>query len=289
MKPRHWIVAAMAALATAAGGPAQAAETIKVTGSDTMVNLVQAWQEAYNKTNKNVSIQVRGGGSGVGIKALISGTVQIAPSSRPMEKKEIDDCVSKRGTEPVEFKMGIDALAVYVHKGNPIKSISMEELAEIYGENGKISLWKHLGVNNAACRDGRIVKVSRQSSSGTYVYFKEHVLGKKRDYGQGINAQSGSSDVVTLVEKTPCAIGYSGMGYATPNVKLVPVSQKKGEAAVAPSVAAALAGTYPISRPLYVYTAGKPAGEVKKFIDWCLSEEGQEIVEESGYVPNPKK
>jgi phosphate transport system substrate-binding protein len=185
--------------------------------------------------------------------------------------------------------VGIDALAIYVHKNNPIKSITIAELSEIYGENGKINAWQDLGVNNAACRGGKIVKVSRQNSSGTYVYFKEHVLGKTRDYAQGIIAQSGSSDVVTLVAKTPCAIGYSGMGYSTDSVKMVPVAMKKGAKAVAPTVDTATDGSYPISRPLFLYTLGQPKGEVKKFIDWCLGEDGQLIVEDTGYVPMPKK
>jgi phosphate transport system substrate-binding protein len=141
-----------------------------------------------------------------------------------------------------------------------------------------------------SCSDGKIIRVSRQNSSGTYVYFREAVLGERRDYKQGTTAQSGSSDVVALVSKTPCAIGYSGMGYYKADlVKMVKVAKEKGEPAVAPSIESALDGTYPISRPLYLYTLGEPSGTVQEFIQWVRSAEGQKTVEEQGYVPLPKE
>ena len=264
--------------------------TIKVTGSDTMVNLANAWAEAFQATHHDVSMQVKGGGSGVGIAALCSGKVDITTSSRPMKPKEIETAKANTGKEPKEFVVGGDALAIYVHKENPLDSITMAELAEIYGEGGKLTFWKDVNVDLPSCSDGKIIRVSRQNSSGTYVYFREAVLGEKRDYKQGTTAQSGSSDVVALVSKTPCAIGYSGMGYYKAElVKMVKVAKEKGQPAVAPSVESALDGTYPISRPLYLYTLGEPSGAVQEFIQWVRSDEGQKTVEEQGYVPLPKE
>ncbi len=261
--------------------------TIRITGSDTMVNLAQAWAEEYQKDHPDISAQVRGGGSGVGIATLISGKVDIAPASRAMSEEEFELAKKNTGKEPKQFIVGSDALAIYVHKDNPMDSISIEELAAIYGEGGKISKWQELGVDNPQCAGGEIVRVSRQNSSGTYVYFRDTVLGKNREYKQGTTAQSGSSDVVALVSNTPCAIGYSGMGYYQPGqVKMLKVSAKKGEPGIEPSIRSALDGTYPISRPLYLYTLGEPTGSVEEFIDWVMGPEGQRIVEEVGYVPN---
>ena len=271
-----------------AANPSAAGEgsnVIRMTGSDTMVNLAQAWAETYAKKHPDVSIQVAGGGSGVGIAGLIDNVVDIATSSRQMSEKEIGKAKTSGG-EPKEFIVGQDALAVYVHKDNPMEAISIEELAEIYGDGGKTEKWSDLGVDNKACDAGKIVRVSRQNNSGTYVYFRETVVGEKRDFKDGSIDQNGSKDVVTLVGKTGCAIGYSGMAYATPDVKMLKISKKKGEAAIAPTVENAANHTYPISRPLFLYTRGEPKGVVKEFIDWCLAEEGQKVVADIGYVPN---
>jgi phosphate transport system substrate-binding protein len=183
-----------------------------------------------------------------------------------------------------ENTVGLDALAIYVHKDNPLESISVEELAEIYGEGGQITKWAQLGKSNPGCASDEITRVSRQNNSGTYTYFREHVVGKKRDFKNGSIDQSGSKDVVALVAKTQCAIGYSGMGYKTPDVKWLGVSAKKGGKAISPSPDTARDRSYPISRPLFVYTAGEPTGALKQFIDWCKGPEGQKIVQEVGYV-----
>lgn len=257
---------------------------IVVDGSDTMVNLSQAWAEVYHKQHPEITIQVSGGGSGVGINSLIAGKVDMANASRKMEEKEVAKFKANNpGKEPKENILGIDALAIYVHKDNPLETISIEELAEIYGDGGKITRWSQLGITNPS--GDEITRVSRQNNSGTYAYFREHVVGKGRDFKNGSIDQSGSKDVVALVAKTPSAIGYSGMGYKTDAVKWVKVSKKKGEAGVAPSPEAARSGAYPISRPLLVYTLGEPAGAAKAFLDWCGAAEGQKIVEEVGYVP----
>ncbi len=260
-------------------------DTVRLTGSDTMVNLAQSWAEAFNRDHPEISITVKGGGSGVGIANLVGGKIEIAAASRPMEPKEIETAKTKTGKTPQEFVVGRDALAIYVHRDNPLAKISLEELAEIYGTDGKITNWKELGVDNAQCDGGEIIRISRQNSSGTYAYFKEAVLGKGRDYKPGFTAQSGSSDVVALVSNTPCAIGYSGMGYRTDQVKVLPVSKTKADTPIEPTVAAAQDGTYPIARPLYLYTAGEPTGPVQTFIEWIRGAEGQKIVEQEGYVP----
>ncbi len=260
---------------------------IQNTGSDTMVNLAQAWAEEYARVAPSVSVEVSGGGSGTGIAALINGTVDIANCSRKFEPEEIERAKKSTGKEPREYLIGYDALAVYVHKDNPLEQISLEQLAEIYGENGKITKWSQLGVKVPGAAD-EIVRVSRQSNSGTYVYFREAVLGKGRDFKLGSRDMHGSKDCVELISRTPAAIGYSGMGYATPGVKALKIAAKAGATAVAPTVATALDHTYPIARPLLMYTIGEPAGEVKKYLDWIHSEAGQKIVEQSGYVPLPK-
>ena len=259
--------------------------TIQNAGSDTMVNLAQAWAESYASLEQKISVEVSGGGSGTGIAALINGTVDIANCSRSMKPSEIDKAVQNTGKEPKEFIVGFDALAVYVHKENPLEKISLQQLADIYGEQGQMTTWSKLDIQYAACKSDEIIRVSRQSNSGTYVYFREAILGKTGDFKLGSRDLHGSKDVVELVANTPCAIGYSGMGYATDHVKMLKVSKKDGEQPAGPSVENTLNGTYPIARPLYIYSLGEPSGDVKKYLDWILSETGQSIVTKNGYVP----
>ncbi|MEX2113360.1 MAG: phosphate ABC transporter substrate-binding protein [Pirellulales bacterium] len=267
------------------GGVEDTYDTVRVTGSDTMVNLAQAWAEEFAKDHPAISIPVKGGGSGVGIADLCAGKIQIATASRAMEPDEIELARKNTGKPPQQFVVGRDALAIYVNLQNPMDSISIDQLAEIYGEGGVITRWEQLGVDNAACPSGQIVRISRQNSSGTYAYFKEAVLGPQRDYKQGYTAQSGSSDLVALISKTPCAIGYSGVGYRNETIKVLKVAKAKGEPAIEPTVATTQDGSYPIARPLYLYTLGEPAGAVQEFIQWILSEQGQRIVELQGYIP----
>ena len=259
--------------------------TIQNAGSDTMVNLAQAWAESYASLEQKISVEVSGGGSGTGIAALINGTVDIANCSRSMKPSEIEKAVQNTGKEPKELIVGFDALAVYVHKENPLEKISLQQLADIYGEQGKMTTWSKLDIQYAACKSDEIIRISRQSNSGTYVYFREAILGKTGDFKLGSRDLHGSKDVVELVANTPCAIGYSGMGYATDHVKMLKVVKKDGEQAAGPSVENTLNGTYPIARPLYIYSLGEPSGDVKKYLDWILSEAGQSIVSKSGYVP----
>jgi phosphate transport system substrate-binding protein len=260
---------------------------IQNSGSDTMVNLAQAWAEDYAKVASDVSVEVSGGGSGTGIAALINGTVDIANCSRKVEAKEVEAAKKNSGKEPYEFMVGFDAMAIYVHKSNPMEQITLDQLADIYGEGGNVTKWSQIGVKMPAGAD-EIMRISRQSNSGTYFYFRETVLGKGRDMKLGSRDMNGSKDVVELVSKTPGAIGYSGMGYAMSEVKKLKVAKKKGDPAYDASVENTLNHTYPIARPLYMYTLGTPSGAVKAYMDWVHSEAGQNIVATSGYVPLPK-
>jgi len=258
--------------------------TIQNKGSDTMVNVAQSWAEAYHSVQSDVDIEVSGGGSGVGIAALMKGTVDMANASREMKSSEKEAALKNTGKEAKEFTVGFDALAVYVNKNNPLNEITFAQLEAIYAEGGGITKWSQLGVKVPGCDSDEIIRVSRQSSSGTYAFFREHVLNNK-DYKLGSRDMNGSKEVVDLVTGTPCAIGYSGMGYATPEVKMLKVATKAGETAYPPSVANALNKTYPVARALYIYTLGDPTGPVKVYLDWIMGPAGQKIVADAGYVP----
>jgi phosphate transport system substrate-binding protein len=182
--------------------------------------------------------------------------------------------------------VGYDALAIYVHKDNPLEQITTEQIAQIYSEGGTITKWSQLGVNIPGTTDDTIVRVSRQSSSGTYEFLREHVL-KNKDFKNGSRDMNGSKEVVELVGSTLTAIGYSGMGYASPAVKMLKVAAKEGDTAYPPNVENTLKKTYPIARSLQVYTLGEPQEAVKTYIAWTMSDAGQKIVESSGYVPLP--
>jgi len=253
-------------------------------GSDTLVNVAQAWAEEYRNIDKDVAVAVSGGGSGTGIAAMINGTVDIANASRAMKQKEIKLAKSK-GQNPIEHIVGYDALSVFLHKDNPSDTLSFAQLKEIFGRGGKAVKWSDLGLKVAACKQDKIVVVSRQNNSGTYAYFKKAVLGKKGKFRQGTLDMHGSKDVVDLVEKTPCAIGYSGLAYANDHIKMSCVAKEAGKPCVNPSVATASDRSYPIARPLFMYTDGKPKGEVKKYLDWIMSDIGQCILLKKGYAP----
>lgn len=251
-------------------------------GSDTLVNVAQAWAEAYQTVEPNVAIAVTGGGTGTGIAALINGTVDIANASREMKAEETEMAVANNHT-PVEFTVGYDALAVYLHNDNPIQEISIEQLAGIYGESGTIERWDQLGVTVPGCPSGEIIRISRQNNSGTYEYFREEVLGNG-DFKLGSRDMHGSKDVVDLVMDTPCAIGYSGLAYATPEVHMPCVYDENGNC-ITPSEETAIDRTYPIARPLFMYVSGEPSGPTKSYMDWILSDAGQCIIADKGYAP----
>jgi len=282
------LAAALAAAALVPAGcrPPSEGVAIQNKGSDTMVNVAQAWAEAYQKVAPGVNVEVSGGGSGTGIAALIKGTVHIANASRDVKAEEAEQVRRNTGLDPVDFKVGYDALAIYVHPNNPLESITFDQLSGIYREDGALVRWSQLGAAVPGCTRDQIVRVSRQSSSGTYEFFRERVLSK-RDFKLGSRDLNGSKEVVELVSTTPCAIGYSGMGYATPRVKILKVARKAGEPAYPPTIEAAWNQTYPIARSLHMYTLGAPGGPVKAYLEWVLSADGQRILEESGYVPVP--
>jgi phosphate transport system substrate-binding protein len=269
-----------------ASGPAAKPIEIRVKGSDTMIQIATAWAEVYRKVKPGVFVNASGGGSGTGIAALQNNNTDICDASREMKPEEREKVKAAAGKEVKEIVVAYDSLAVYLHPSNPIKEISIEGLREIWAEGGTITQWEQLSPGF----QGRIVLFGRQNSSGTYDYFREHICGKtadnkQREFRSGISEMNGSAEVIENVARTPTAIGYSGMGYKTPAVNWLKISSKKGEPGVEPGVEAARSGKYPISRKLYMYTAGEPQGEVKAFIDWVLSPEGQKLVESEGFVP----
>jgi len=273
----------LGAIVAAFGSVAEARTLIQNKGSDTLVNVAQAWAEEYRKVDPEVAVAVSGGGSGTGIAAMINGTVDIANASRKMKDKEMK-LAKDNGQNPVEHIVGFDALAVFVHMDNPMDEVTIKALAEVYGEGGETENWADLGIEVPGCKGQEMVLVSRQNNSGTYAYFRKAVLGKARDYKLGTRDMHGSKDVVDLVEKTPCAIGYSGLAYATDHIKMPCVLKEDGGACVAPSVATASDGSYPIARPLMMYTNGEPEGAVKAYLDWILSDAGQCIILAKGYA-----
>ncbi len=253
-------------------------------GSDTLLEVAGALAEAYGKTHPDIAISVSGGGSGVGIKNLIDGDVDIANSSRPMKQKEIDEA-KHNGQNPVQHKIGFDGIAIYVHKDNPLQSITLEQLKELFGDGGKLTKWSELGVTFAADSD-KVVLASRQNNSGTYECFRDGVLGgDKARFKQECNNLNGSKDVVDFCGQTKSAIGYSGIAYATKDVRVLPVATKTGAVPVTPTIDSILDATYGISRPLFMYTNGEPTGDIKSYLDWIKGDGGQRVLQDKGYVP----
>ena len=284
MKPTWMLAAAFLTNIALIPTFAEARTEIQNKGSDTLVNVAQAWAEAYQKVDPEVAVAVSGGGSGTGIAALINGTVDIANASRKIKDKEAE-MAKQHGHTPVEHVVGFDALAVFVNSANPADTLSISQLKEIFGRGGKYTKWTDLGIEVPGCKDQQIVVVSRQNNSGTYAYFKKAVLGKGGKYRQGTLDMHGSKDVVDLVEKTPCAIGYSGLAYATDHLKMACIASEDGGTCVNPTVATASDSSYPIARPLFMYTNGEPQGAIKTYLDWILSDTGQCIIKKKGYAP----
>ena len=259
-------------------------------GSDTLVNLAQAWAEEYKKINPKVALAVSGGGSGTGIAAIINGTVDIANSSRAIKEEERVQAKKNNNKDINEFIVGMDALAVFVHPLNPLQGLTLEEAACIYGEGGNCVYWHDVkGTIVPGCKNNKIIRVSRQSNSGTYQYFREAILGKKRDLKLGSMDLNGSRESIDLVEKTPCAIGYSGMGYLNPRVKALCISKTSEAPCIEPTVDSAIDKSYPISRELYMYTSEDASPEVKSYLEWTQSDRAREITIKAGYVPAAKR
>ena len=247
-----------------------AAESIVVNGSTTVLPIGQATAEAYMKKDPNVNISISGGGSGNGIKALIDKTTQVAMSSREMKKEEIELAKTK-GVTPVEHKVAIDALTPIVHPSNPANNLTIEQLSLIY--QGKIKNWKEVGG-----KDLKIVVVSRDTSSGTYESWQEKILHKEK-VAPTAQLQASSGAVVQAISKNRYAIGYVGIGYVNKSVKALTVN------GIVANDKNALNGTYPIARPLYMYTDGEPKGLVAGYLNFVKGPEGQKIVKKEGFVP----
>ncbi len=285
-----WLVALL--LLSACSPSANQAEAaapqraIQNKGSDTLVNLALAWAEQYREIRPDISIAVTGGGSGTGIAALINGTVDIANASRKMKDKEITEAQAN-GIEPVEFTVAIDALAVIVHPDNPVNQLTIEQLADIY--TGRITNWKEVGG-----LDESIVLLSRETNSGTHVYFLEEVVrqgdGENTDiFAPQTLLMPSSVGITSELQRNPNAIGYDGLGYVTEHEKMIAVAKDSDSPYVLPSVESGADGSYPIARGLYMYTAGEPSGDIADYLTWIKGPEGQQIVAELGFVPLPQE
>jgi len=263
----------------------KAKNSIQIKGSDTMVNLGQAWAEKYMEKNPGDFVAVTGGGSGTGFSSLISASCDIAMSSRNIKDKEIG-LANKKGINPNEIKVALDGLAVVVNPANPVDKLTLDQLAGIF--TGKIANWKELGG-----KDERIVVLSREVNSGTHVYFKEHVLRKndsnsKEEFVPGALMLSSSQAIADEVAGNSSAVGYYGMGYISAKQKPVAIAKDEKSEYVEPTIENVVNNKYPISRPLFFYTNGLPEGLVKKFVDYTLSKEGQDIVLATDFVPISK-
>jgi phosphate transport system substrate-binding protein len=247
-----------------------------------MVNLALAWAEAYTAQHPEVPISVTGGGTGTGIAALINGTVDIANASRAMTPEEVDEAQAN-GIEPVEHIVAGDAIAVVVNSTNPVSALTIDQLSDIF--TGKITRWREVGGE-----DRPIVLLSRESNSGTHIYFLENVVRKGEKDNQSLFSPDtllmpSSEGISAEVRQNPNAIGYDGLGYVTPDQKTIKVARSAGEPYIPPSIETAKDGSYPIARVLYMYTSGQPTGIIRQYLDWIMSEDGQKIVNELGFVP----
>lgn len=286
MKAKKWLALALAAVVAFAlvgcGGGTAAEEpageeltgSINVEGSDTMVNLGQAWAEVFQTENPGVMIAIKGGGSGTGIAALINGTVDFANASRQMKDEEKADAEAK-GITPFEIEVAKDGIAVVANPANGVTGLTLDQLGKIY--RGEFTNWKDVGG-----ADAPIVLLSRDSSSGTYEYFKEEVVGEDSEYAKEAKLLASTQAIIDETKNNPNAIGYVGLGYVTPDVKVLEID------GVAASVDTALDGSYVLSRGLYMYSNGEPTDVFKAYVDWILGAEGQKLVTDQGFVPVSK-
>jgi phosphate transport system substrate-binding protein len=268
-----FIVPAVAIILLASSFAEQSKITVK--GSDTMVILAQKWAELYMKQNPATSIQVTGGGSGVGITALINGTTDICNSSRPMKQTEIEKLKARYNTLGVQIPCAKDGITIFLNETNKVQELTIKQLSDIY--QGKIRNWKEIGGNDAEIR-----MYGRENSSGTYTYFHDEVV--KADYAASVQSLPGTAAVVNAVKKDVNGIGYGGAAYAV-GVKHAKVKKDATSPAYLPTTETIGKGEYPITRFLYMYLRNRPTGETKKYIDWILGTEGQGIVTEVGYFP----
>ena len=261
-----------------------AAKYIENKGSDTIVNLALAWAEKYQSEHPEVRISVTGGGSGTGIAALINKTVDIANASRQIKQEEIDQAQAN-GVNPVEHIIARDAIAVIINPENPVSQLTLQQISDIY--SGKINNWQEVGGE-----DRPIVRLSRETNSGTHVYFLETVLrlGNSKDktlFSMDTLLLPSSEGIVAEARQNPNAIGYDGLGYVPKDLKMVAIAEEAGAPYVLPSIQTVNDKTYPVARDLYMYTNGEATGIVKEYLDWILSDPAQQIVADLGFVPIP--
>lgn len=285
MKKQILIIGFLSCLLILLNGCGGKNKAIQIKGSDTMVNLGQAWAEEFMKEHPTLAVAVTGGGSGIGIASLLSGTTDIAQSSRNMEKKELV-LAQKKGIAPKEIFVGFDGVTLVVNPANPVSKITLQQLSDIF--TGQIKDWAQLGG-----KPGTIVALSRDRSSGTHAFFLEHVvkMGDKKnldEFAPTVLMLPSSQAIVEEVSSNPSAIGYIGLGYLTAKQKALAVSAKAGSPYVAPTVATVASKQYPVARSLQFYVNGEPSGEVKTFIDFVLSPAGQKVVEKMDFVPLKK-
>jgi len=255
---------------------------LQIKGSDTMVNLGQAWAEAFNKLHPEINVAVTGGGSGTGIAAILNGTCDVAESSRAIDEKEIQQAKAA-GLNIRETIVALDGIVVVVHPSNPISSLTMDQLREIF--MGNVMRWNVFGGE-----DRPIVLLSREVNSGTHIFFKEHVLrrGKSKgpeEFAPGALMMPSSYAIAEETANNENVIGYYGLGYISPRQKVLAVARDDRSPAVLPTIDSVRANAYPISRPLYFFTRGDPSGAVKDFLEFALSPEGQKIVRDTDFVP----
>ncbi len=289
-RPLLLVIAIFALAFSASCGPASSqgssstssAAYIQNKGSDTIVNLALAWAEKYQNEHPEVRISVTGGGSGTGIAALINKTVDIANASRQIKPEEVAEA-KKNGVDPVEHIIARDAIAVIVNPENPVSQLTLQQISDIY--SGKINNWSQVGGDNRP-----IVRLSRETNSGTHVYFLETVvrLGDSKSktlFSMDTLLLPSSEGIVEELRQNPNAIGYDGLGYVPKDLKKIAIAEKEGGAYVLPAVSTVNDKTYPIARDLYMYTNGQPTGAVKQYLDWIISPEAQKIVADLGFVP----
>jgi len=276
------ILTACGSSSTQTASQPQTSAYIENKGSDTIVNLALAWAERYQAEHPEVSISVTGGGSGTGIAALLNKTVDIANASRPMSSEEKQQAQAD-GIAPVEFVIARDAIAVIVNPENPVRQLTLQQISDIY--SGKINNWSEVGGE-----DRPIVRLSRETNSGTHVYFLETVirLGDSQNktlFSTDTLLLPSSEGIVSELRQNPNAIGYDGLGYVPPDLKVIAVAQDASGPYVIPSIETVNNNSYPVARDLYMYTAGQPSGAIEDYLDWILSPEAQAIVADLGFVP----
>jgi phosphate transport system substrate-binding protein len=275
MKTTKLKIAAVLVVLMAIGYSFTSLGKITIKGSDTMVILSQQWAEVYMKKNPGTVIQVTGGGSGVGLAALINGSTDIANSSRPIKSTELEKIKAKFGKNAIQIPCAKDGLSVFLNKGNKVSELTIAQIGAIF--SGKITNWKQVGGD-----DAKIQLYGRESSSGTFEFFKEHVV--QTDFAATCQTLPGTAAIINAVKKDKYSIGYGGAAYAE-GVKDCKVKKDANSKGYLPTEANIKNKKYPIARYLFMYLTSKPTGETKKFIDWILSSEGQKIIAGVGYFP----